>query len=165
LREIAVTRRDNAHVGVFDQAATQATVLTVLQKAQQADLRLGGQCIHFVKEQGAPLRLRNQADLALARIGVGTSGVPEKLVFDQVIGQCAAIDRNERSVPTSALIVNGTRSHFLATAGFAADQDGGVVARDPGENRQHLRKASDSPIKPRSSGNLLIVRLPIGAPA
>jgi hypothetical protein len=137
LEEIAVAGGNDPHVGLLGAAAAQPAVLAILQEAQQADLGLGGQRIHLVKEERAALGLRDQADLALASIGVGAASVAEQFVLDQMIRQRSAVDRYERAVLTLALVMDRTRRHFLATARFAGDQHGGVVARDPGENRQH----------------------------
>ncbi|SBT07521.1 hypothetical protein ACCAA_440031 [Candidatus Accumulibacter aalborgensis] len=137
LHEIAVAGGDDANVSLFGVAAAQPAILAVLEEAQQADLRLWRQCVDFVKKQCAALGLGNQADLALTRVGISPSGVAEEFVLDQMIGQRTAVDRDERTVSTSPLVVDGARRHLLAAAGLTADQNGGVVARDPGKNRQH----------------------------
>ena len=52
-------------------------------------------------------------------------------VFDQVVGQGAAVDRDEGLAGTITLVVDGAGGQFLAAAGFAGDEDGGVDAGDP----------------------------------
>ena len=46
----------------------------------------------------------------------------EQLVFEEVVGQSAAIDGNERLGMTRPLVVDRACDQFLAAAGLAADQ-------------------------------------------
>ena len=64
----------------------------------------------------------------------------EQFVFDQMVRQGAAIDRDERLVGALALVVDGAGSQFLAAAGFAADEYGGVIAGNLVDCRQHVLK-------------------------
>ena len=54
----------------------------------------------------------------------------EQLGFEQVARDRAAIDRDERLARAAALGVDGAGDDFLAAAGRAGEEDGGVARRD-----------------------------------
>src|SRR3954451_23530927 len=64
----------------------------------------------------------------------------EQFAFEQIIRQGAAIDRNEGKVPAAAEIVKSARRQFLAGAGLALKQDGGIDRGDPVKDVQGLAK-------------------------
>jgi len=59
--------------------------------------------------------------------------VAEELAFDERGGHRAAVDGHERLVGPRALGVEGAGDLFLAAAGLAGDQDGGLDAGGPVE--------------------------------
>ncbi len=60
----------------------------------------------------------------------GPALVPEQLGLDQVGGNGAAIDRDERAARTGAALVDRARHELLAAAGFTRDEDGRLRRRD-----------------------------------
>ena len=112
--------------------------MAVLEKAQQADLGLEGERVHFIEEQGAAFRLGDQPTLVFTGVGVSPPSMAEQFVFDQVVGQGAAVDRDEGFVAAPAQVVDGARGQFLAAAGFAGDEDAGVIAGDLVQYFEHF---------------------------
>ena len=62
--ELAVGRRDHAHVDLDRLGAADAADLALLQDAQQLRLHLAGDVADLVEEDGAALRLFEDAALA-----------------------------------------------------------------------------------------------------
>ena len=58
--------------------------------------------------------------------GEGALFVAEELTLEQGVGHGGAIDLNHRPLMTAAVFVNRTSHQFLAGAGFAMDENGGV---------------------------------------
>ena len=67
-----------------------------------------------------------------AAIGAGEGAllVAEQLGLEQLGGNGAAVDGDERPVAARAQIVDGAGGDFLAGAGLAEHEYGGVVGRD-----------------------------------
>ena len=59
--------------------------------------------------------------------------MPEQLAFDEPGGQGRAVHLDERLVPAPAVRVDGPREQFLAGAGLAIDEHGGVGRRHAGD--------------------------------
>ena len=68
------------------------------------------------------MRLDELAGMALGRAGEGALLVPEQDRLDEIVGDGAAIDRDERLGAPLAGAVDGARDQFLADAGVAFDQ-------------------------------------------
>jgi hypothetical protein len=90
--------------------------LALLQRAQQLHLRRQRQLADLIQEQGAAIGFRELADMAVGGAGEGSALVTEQDRLNQIVGNGAAIDRNERLAPPCAAAVNGARDHFLADA-------------------------------------------------
>ena len=72
----------------------------------------------------------------------------EQLRFEQVLGNRAAVERDEALVAARARLVNGARHHFLPGAGLAGDEHGRAARRhrlDHLRERAHRRAAADDP--------------------
>ena len=98
----------------------------LLQHAQQARLQFERQLGNFVEKQAALVGL-NKAPLAIA----GGSGkcalaVAEKLRFEQIARNGAAVDGHKGQIPALTRQVNPPRQQLLARATLALDQDGGI---------------------------------------
>src|SRR5262249_58234917 len=59
--------------------------------------------------------------------------VTEEFAFEQRLGQSRAVDRDERRVRASAVLVNSARGQLLARAALAENQDSGTGWRDAGD--------------------------------
>src|SRR5689334_7477029 len=62
--------------------------------------------------------------------GKRAAHVSEKLAFDQVLGDCAAVDGNKRLSVARPVQVNRPRHQLLAGAALARDQNVGATRRD-----------------------------------
>ncbi len=97
LLEDAVGRRDDADVDLLGLAVADAEDDALLQRAQQLHLQVQRQLADLVEEERALV-----GDLELAgprRDGAGERAlhVPEELALDQVLGDRAAVDDDERA--------------------------------------------------------------------
>ena len=131
--EVGVRRAHQAEIDAHRLAARRAQRhdLALLHGAQQLDLRRGGQLADLVEQQRAAGGRRDHARAILRRAREGAAPIAEELALDQVLGQRAAVDRDERArAPRQR--VQRARRDLLADAGLAAQQDrapGCVAAR------------------------------------
>ena len=84
-----------------------------MQHAQQRALRARRQALDLVEEDGAPVRLGEQARPGAMRIGEGAALVAEQLVFEQRVGQRRAIDRDEREPALGTEVMERTGRELL----------------------------------------------------
>ena len=101
--------------------------LAFLDRAQELDLRGQRQFADLVEEQRAAGGFDELAGMALGRAGERALLVAEQDRLDEVVGDGAAVDRDERLGAALAGAVDGARDQLLADAGLALDQhrDGG----------------------------------------
>src|SRR5690606_29216848 len=98
LRQVDVARQDDAHIRLARGMAADWFVDLFLEHAQQLDLhrRAGG--VDFVEEQRPSLGRGKPAGLVTGGAGESAFYVPEKLTFEQLLGQGAARDLDERPI-------------------------------------------------------------------
>jgi len=130
LLQLHVGRRQHPHIDRDTLARAQAHHFTLLQHAQQLDLDRQRQVTDFVEEQRAAVSLFEPAGLGCQGTGKGTFFMAEQLGFDQRLGECAAVHRDERPVAPAAEVVDMPCDQLLARAGFANDQDAGLAGGD-----------------------------------
>src|SRR5262249_26013608 len=94
-QEAAVRSGNQPHVDLKRLLAADAVDLAFLDRAQQLDLGGKGQFPDLVEKQRAARRLDELADVPLGRAREGAALVPEQRRFDQIVGNGAAIDRDE----------------------------------------------------------------------
>ena len=100
--------------------AAEARNGALLQHAKQLDLHRQRHVADLVEEQRAAVRLLEQAVLEPHRTGERAPLVPEQLGFEQVLGNAAAVHRDERLARAQLVqAVNLTRHDFLADARLA----------------------------------------------
>ena len=136
--EVAVGGGDDAQVAADGGGRADAADLAGLEGAQELGLELGRQLADLVEEEGAAGGLLECADPALGGAGEGARLVAEQLGLDEVRRDRAAVDDDERAVGARARVVDGGGGAFLAGAGLALDEDGGVARGDLLELREHL---------------------------
>ena len=83
-RQVAVSRSDNAHIGLYGRSAAHGRVFPLLQHPQQPGLRIEGHVAYLIEKQRASLRLLEPTDSARRGAGKRTSFMAEKLGLDQV---------------------------------------------------------------------------------
>src|SRR6478609_1620475 len=62
--------------------------------------------------------------------GEGAAFVAEELAFEERFGDGGAVDGNERTLGTTAMLVDGASDQLFPGASFAPDQDGDVSGCD-----------------------------------
>ena len=129
------TESESANAAVRDirgdlGAASDRTVSHVLQKSQQRDLRLRRERIRFVEKKRSTVRLGDDSQPCLLRVGKRAPRVAEQLRLDEAVGHSAAVHGNEGAFVTRARAVNRARGELLAAAGLAMDEDARVGSRD-----------------------------------
>ena len=126
LLEVAVGERDQADVDLAGLAVAQAVDGAFLEGAEKVGLKVEREFADFVQAKGAAMGELEAAGAAVSRCsGEGAGDVAEQLGAEQVLGDGAAVERDERGVRVLlAGIVDELREQLLADAGFAFDQDG-----------------------------------------
>jgi hypothetical protein len=102
----------------------------LLQKAQQLGLQRHRQVADLVEEQGAFAGVFDLADGLLGGAGERALLVAEQFGFQQGVGDGGAVDGDEALVGARRQFVDAARQHFLAGAGLAQQQHGGVGRGD-----------------------------------
>ena len=138
--QVAVGGGDHAHIAADGLVAADAFEAALLQHAQQLDLHRQAHVADLVQQQGAAFGHLEAALARAQRTGERALFMAEQLAFQQVGRDGAAVDGHERSVAARRLVVDGARHHFLAGAGFAQHQHGGVEA---GDLLDHAAQAGD----------------------
>ena len=129
--------RHDPRVDLDRLLATDPLEITVLQDAEQSHLHGGRQVTDLVQEQGAAV---GALEPPLARLDGAREApalVAEELRVDQVRGDRAAVDPDERSGGSNRPRVDRARDHFLAGAGLSEDQDRKIRPRDQLDALEH----------------------------
>ena len=143
------------HVDLDRLARADRLDLALLDRAQQLDLRGQRQLADLVEEQRAAVGLDELAGVAFGRAGEGALLVAEQDRLDEIVGDRAAIDRDERLGAPLAGAVDGARDQFLADAGLAFDQHrdgGGRGLLGAAQHRLHARAAGDDVLEGQRAG-------------
>src|SRR6478672_10892305 len=96
--EVAVRRRDDANVDTNRGRAPDALELLLLQDAKQLRLQVESHLADLVEEQRAAVRALEGALDAPDRAGEGAALVAEEGALDQPLGECGAVQLDERLV-------------------------------------------------------------------
>jgi hypothetical protein len=83
----------------------------------------------FVEEQRAPVRLPNHSRFIAVRAGETSTNVAEQFGLEEGFRNSAAIDGDEGTSSTRALVVNRTRNDFFADSSLPEDQHLRATAR------------------------------------
>src|SRR6185369_9603704 len=141
LLQIAIGRRDHAHVDADRPRAPEAFEFPLLEDAEELGLQRRGDLADLVEEQGARVGHFELAGLAEDRSGERSFLVAEELAFEQRLGEGGAVDRDERPARPPALAMDRPRRHLLAGSALPADEDGRVAGSDAGEQPPDLPDA------------------------
>ena len=146
--KVHVGGRDDAHVDRNGGAPADAFDDLFLQETQQLDLERVRQVADFVEEEGAFVGGLDFSNCLLDGAGEGAAFVAEELRFQQVFGDGAAVDGDERLLGARAEIVQGAGEGLLAGAAFAEQEHGDVgggEAFDGAADLQHrVRRGDDT---------------------
>ena len=123
LQELAVRRRDHPDIHVHVAGASDPQYALFLQHAEDLYLNVQRHLANFIEKNCSAMRqFKFSWPATLARAGECAVLIAEQLALHQVARQCAAIDRDKRSVRPVACLVDRLRDHFFAGAAFALDQ-------------------------------------------
>ena len=128
--EVRVRGGDHADVDLDLARAPDPLERLVLDHAVKPGLGVAAQVGDLVEEEGAPVRLLEDAHVPLGGAGERPLLVPEEVRDEQLVLEGAAVDDLVRPVVPRARRVDEAGEQLLARSPLAADQD---RARDPGE--------------------------------
>src|SRR5262249_36743031 len=112
--EIAVRRRDEAHVDSRRRAAAEPHHLAALDDAQELRLRVERQLADLVEEDAASMRGLEEPRSRDDGAAEGASLVAEQLAFEDRLGQRRTVDLHERRVDTSGAAMDRVGEHLFA---------------------------------------------------
>jgi len=124
--EVAVGGGNGTEITVNGFGAADALEGAFLKDAQELGLKVGREFTDFVEENGAAFGQFETTGLAGDGAGESAAFVAEQLGLKKVFGQGGAVDDDKGLVFALAVMVNGLGDEFLAGAGLAADEDGGI---------------------------------------
>ena len=113
----------STHVDPEGLVLSHAADLSRLEKPQQLDLHALVKLADLVEEERAAIGDLEEPLAVHIGTGEGPLAMAEELALDQVLGQRAAVDRDERAAGAIALLVEAARDQFLAGPGLAQDHD------------------------------------------
>ena len=116
LDHVAVGRRDQAEVDLDRLLGADRIDLAFLQRAQQLHLRVERQLADLVEEQRAAVGFLELADALVDGAGERALLVAEQDALDEVLGDGAAVDGDERLAGALALALDGAGDQLLADA-------------------------------------------------
>jgi hypothetical protein len=130
LLEIAVARREHAHVERNRFGGAERLDLALLQHAQQLRLEAQVHFRDFVEQQRSGICLHELADTARLRPRECAFLVAEQQGLEHLLGDGCAIDGDERPGVALRARVDESREHLLAGAALAIQQYRDVALRD-----------------------------------
>jgi hypothetical protein len=128
-RQIPIGRGNDTHIDSRGARAAYWFELTLLEHAEQLRLKFQRHVSDLVKKQRSTIRQREAADMRIDGARKGSAFVSEELAFEKPGWHRRAVHLDQISVSTGTELVNRARDDFLASAGFAGDQNSGVRGR------------------------------------
>ena len=132
--QVFVGGRDDAHVGADRRPSAHCRILTLLQHAQEARLRVHRHIADFVEEERTAFRLFEAAGRTVLRAGERALLVTEKFRLDEVARDGCHVDGDERPIAALAVIVKRAGHKFLAGAALAGDHQRQIRLHETGEH-------------------------------
>ncbi len=148
--EVAVGRRQHAHVELLLGDAADALDLALLQDAQELDLHRRAELADLVEEQRAAVGGGEQPGAIAHRAGERAAHVAEQLALEQRVGDRADVDADERPLVARRQVVQRARHHLLAGARLAGDQHRRLRRGDLAQELEqplHRRRLADHAIE------------------
>ena len=84
------------------------------------------------------MRVLELSDPIGAGVGKRALHVPEQFAFEDVFAEGRAIQRHERTILAWTVLVDRLGNKFLARAGIALNEHGGIGGRDPFQPIHHV---------------------------
>ena len=113
--QIAVSRSQNAHIGLYRARTAHPFEALLLQHAQQFDLHGQRHITDFVEEQRTTLSELKAPDTSRNRTGECALFMAEQLTFQQVGRNRTTIDGHKRFACTAGVGMQIARHHFFAS--------------------------------------------------
>ncbi len=136
--EVAIGRRNDADVDLARTRGAERAKFALLQHAQKFDLKGRRGFADFVEKDRPAVGQFEQADAVLIGAGIGALLAAEKLAFEKLVRQGAAILDDKGLVAARRAEMDGAGEQFLARARGAGDQDGNVILRRLARHGQSL---------------------------
>ena len=149
LVEVAVRRRDDAHVDLLGALAADRRDLVALQHAQQLGLQVERHVADLVEEERAARRLAEASRARIDGAGEGALLVAEEFALEQLARDRRRVHRDEGARRARRRLVDRARHQFLAGAALAGDQHRDVArghASDRLEDLEDRAAAADQAI-------------------
>src|SRR5262249_268038 len=128
-RQIAIGRRDEAHVDRLRAQPADAQHLASLERAQELRLQGHRKLADLVEKSGAAGRRLEQPGLLLRGSSESAALLPEQLTLDERRRDRRTIDRYERAAAPGQ-VMQRVREHLLADAGLADDENIDIALGD-----------------------------------
>src|SRR6185436_17840151 len=95
----------------------------LLDHREELGLHVRRQLADLVEEDGAAVGLDEEAAARAVGAREGAFGVAEELALEKLLGNGAAVHRQERAFRAARALVDPAREHALAGAALAGDED------------------------------------------
>src|SRR6185369_3804910 len=105
--------------------STDSLEVPFLNDPQQFSLKGKRQFCDFVEKDGPSIRIFESPLADLCGSGEGPLFVAEKFALGQGLGECRAVEPDERPGAGGAVIVDGRRDKFFSYPTFSQNQNGG----------------------------------------
>ncbi len=123
--EVAVGRREHAHVHLDRPRSADPLEGLLLQDPQQLHLRALRQVANLVEEQAAAVGQLEPAAMLPVGAGERAALVAEQFGFEEGLGQRGNVHGHERALGSRAGVVDRAGHQLLARAALAPNQDRG----------------------------------------
>ncbi len=117
---------NNAHIDLLAGFTAHRLNMTIFKDTQQFALHLQRHFTNFIQKKGTMLCLFKMAAVAANCASKGPLFVAEKFRFEQLLTNCAAIDRGKRSLAALTALMQSPGNQLLAAAGFPGYNHSGL---------------------------------------
>src|SRR5207245_1621017 len=151
LFKVFVRCGNDAHIHIRLFRAADRPHLAFLENAVKLYLHSQALVANLVYEEGATVGCLEQTLSVLVCSRERTLHVAEKLGLEQRLGECAAVDGDERSLGAGAVFMNGAGHQFFPRAALPGNQYPARLWRyglNQIENRAHLGALPDDIVQP-----------------
>src|SRR5262245_23066977 len=128
--EILSSGRNEPGIDVDRRVASKPFDRAFLNRSQQFCLKCDWEFSDFVEKKTSTLGLLKPADTPRHSVSECTLFMTEQFRFQQVFGNRGTIHPHKRTITAIAELMNRVCDEFLASPGFAADQDRRRRVRD-----------------------------------
>ncbi len=115
---------DEAHIHLALDVLAQPANGSLLQHAQELDLKLGGQLADLVQEERPLVGRLHESGVIAVGAGEGAPAIAEEFALQERFGEGAAVDRHEVRLPARSVEVQRLRHQLLAGSGLSLQAAG-----------------------------------------